>query len=637
MMHTGLSERLAQYSHIDTRRRRPRFKLKYVATVAALLLGVVLSFYPMVTIHPHHVVVIGGGLAGCTAALEALQKGRKVTLIDKAKLGGNSAKATSGMNAAETNWQQQKNIQDSVDLFAQDIMKSGQGLSRFDLAISVAAHSAQGLKFVEKVLGNDLSEVAILGAHSVPRTHRLYTKDDKPVPLGFLVMSAYKKVLDPARWDGMLVVKENTTVVDIELTKERDVPVAKSVIVEASGTRETIPADSVVLASGGYAADVGPKGLVARYNALAGLCQFTTNGGFATGDILKIAQSLNLSTVDLDQIQLHPTGFVDIKDPMAGTKFLCPEVVRGSGALLLNRTGDRFINELERRDTVSQAIFLHGAKPSEWGLSLKDGDDESNAKVALLLLDDTVCKKVGSAIGFYKAKGFIQEFENLAALSKAQGWNHEKVHKLLVDYNLKAKAGASDEFSKTVYPSDFASVIAGQPVYMAYITPSLHYCMGGLKTNAQLQVLTADDTPVVNLFAAGEVMGGLHGKNRLGGNGMMESATFGMLAGRNAAELVRATSRELKPGSSYVLDGVVELLNSDKHVVRIAFKNLYDRVESPAGTKFTVKTESGSAFTMPINKCGMGFVEFNYIETGLPNEWRTKQPRPGTVVSVLSS
>lgn len=112
----------------------------------------------------------------------------------------------------------------------------------------------------------------------------------------------------------------------------------------------------VILATGGYAADFTSDSLLKKhrpeYYELP-----TTNGDHCTGDGQKLAMAIGASAIDLEKVQVHPTGLVDPKDPDAKVKFLAAEALRGVGGLLLDNTGKRFVDELQHRDYVTGKIW----------------------------------------------------------------------------------------------------------------------------------------------------------------------------------------------------------------------------------------------------------------------------------------
>lgn len=133
--------------------------------------------------------------------------------------------------------------------------------------------------------------------------------------------------------------------------------------------------------------------------------------------------------------------------------------------------------------------------------------------------------------GFYQSKKLVVKHETLEALSEAAGVLADALRATLEQYNA-ATAGGSDAFGKTVFPSSFD---LGGPFYLARITPVVHYTMGGVAIDARGRVLDQGGKPVPGLYAAGEVSGGVHGANRLGGNSLLECVVFGRAAGSAAA------------------------------------------------------------------------------------------------------
>ncbi|CAK9034133.1 Fumarate reductase (FRDS) (FAD-dependent oxidoreductase) (NADH-dependent fumarate reductase) [Durusdinium trenchii] len=295
---------------------------------------------------------------------------------------------------------------------------------------------------------------------------------------------------------------------------------------------------TVVLTAGGYANDHADSSLLDLHTpALAKLP--TTNGPFATGDVIKalVKQEAGVKTTLMDKVQIHPTGFIEVKQPNFHTKFLAPEALRGSGGILLCH-GKRFANELGRRDYLTEEMFKH-CKPLF--------DKEENPLSAAMLLTEEAVEKYGSgAMGFYKFKGLVQDVGTVEAAAEAMGTSAEVLKKTLEDYNEAAERG-QDKFGKKVFPVRFPSTAH---LYVAFVTPTLHYCMGGLAINVRTEVLHSDGQPIPNLYGAGEVTGGVHGNNRLGGNSLLECAVFGRMAGAQAAEKAKDGRCDTERGSA---------------------------------------------------------------------------------------
>lgn len=291
------------------------------------------------------IIIIGGGLAGLSAAIEAHDRGAEVILIEKeARLGGNSAKATSGMNAVYTWVQRVHQINDTYDLFYNDVLVS----SKFPkgkpqpLIQTLVRESKSAHEFLERH-GLSLSLISQCGGHSQPRTHR-----DQP-PEGVIrnVGMSIIQTLSQSVKNRSIEIKTSTRVT--ELIREN------GAVVGIISNKTEFRADIVILASGGFGND--REDLLRTY--APHLIDYpSTNGPFATGDLLKAASSIGADLVDMKEIQVHPTGLVDAKNPNQKTLFLAAESLRAYGAILICN-GKRFVNELGRRDEVTDAIIKH--------------------------------------------------------------------------------------------------------------------------------------------------------------------------------------------------------------------------------------------------------------------------------------
>ncbi|KAH0475925.1 MAG: hypothetical protein KVP17_001774 [Porospora cf. gigantea B] len=453
------------------------------------------------------IVVVGGGLAGLVTCVELVSQGHRVHLLEKEPFpGGNSRKATSGLNAVRST-----DSADSVTAFQQDIMESGGGLSQEELVSSLAEYSDSALRFLETFTGLEFNEVTQLGGHSHPRTHRLPT-DRELGPVGVEVVSRLLRFLKASQ---RFHLHTGAKLVDIALEGDRVTHIS---VTQGAATRRWA-VQAVILATGGFGADLDQSAGLLKRVPSACETRFTTNGAFATGDSLKIAEKHHLDLVQLDQVQLHPTAFVDPQDPGATIKFLCPEMIRGEGGILLGINGRRFVNELGTRKHVSGVIADQGSTFKEWGLS-QDYD-----RAALLLIDPHMKQRIGErAMDFYKNRGLFSEWNSVEDLCRAVPVDCDGLQRtirmtLTDDAHLGRPARRAPDWSG--------------PLLSAYVTPAVHYTMGGLAVDAECHVKSGSQ-PLQNLLAAGEVTGGLHGENRLAGNGMLESVVNGRLAAQSA-------------------------------------------------------------------------------------------------------
>merc|ERR1712217_236215 len=312
----------------------------------------------------------------------------------------------------------------------------------------------------------------------------------------------------------------------------------------------------VILCSGGFGADFGSDSLLAMYRPDL-LHLPTTNGEHCTGDAIKMGEAIGAATIDLEWVQVHPTGLVKPGDPDAKIKFLAAEALRGVGGLVFDANGKRFANELGRRDYVT-------------------GEMWKNKPPFRLCLNKAASEEIHWHCKHYTGRGVMKHYESGAALAADMGVPVSVLEKTHDEHYQAAKKTEKDPDggSFPAYPSgkswDAASgktgsgkkfyhnIIPGsavktEPFYVAIITPVIHYCMGGLEVDTNSLVVTAEGKPVVGLYAAGEVAGGIHGNNRLGGNSLLDCVVFGRVAGRHAAEYVLGPDR--KDTSLAVLSG----------------------------------------------------------------------------------
>ncbi|CAI7911470.1 unnamed protein product, partial [Closterium sp. NIES-53] len=448
------------------------------------------------------VVVVGGGLAGLSAAVEVVKRGGSVLVLEKSeRLGGNSGKASSGMNAARSGPQLASGIEDKLEDFAKDTEKSGKGLSDMALVDVIVKQSADAVAFLEG-FQIDLSSIAQLGGHSHPRTHRS-KPDGKPMNIGFRIMSVLIKYVEALPADKAKVVKQArvTALLTDDSGAVTGVKYETPAADGSGGKEETeVKASAVILATGGYSADKAEGGLLDQHTPkLRNLA--TTNGPFATGDGVRLGLAAGAGLIHMDQVQLHPTGYVDPKDPRNPVKFLAPEALRGCGGILLNEKGDRFVNELTTRDAVVEAILKH-CGPLPEVPDAPAGGAEMPAVSYLILNQEAINKFDPLSCQFYIGKGLIRKFDSVEALSEGTKLPAANVKAALDAYG-HHDAEKGDPFGKTVFPVLFNS--SEPPLYVAIITPSLHYCMGGLKFDTSGRILKEDGSPIPGLFGAGEV------------------------------------------------------------------------------------------------------------------------------------
>ena len=486
------------------------------------------------------VVVVGAGGAGMTAAITAAAEGKNVVILEsQSMVGGNSVRATGGMNAGKTVYQDENEFGesagvektlktaaekyadnetitalaktvseqwaayqanptgyfDSVELMELDTMIGGKGINDPELVETLCANSADAIDWLDEH-GITLHNVSSFGGASVKRIHRPVNAEGKTVSVGSYMIPLLEENCKKAGVQILL----NTTANEI-LTDANGAAVGVKAT-GASGETVTVNAKAVVLASGGFGANLD---MVVKYKPeLKGF--MTTNAPGIQGQGIEMAQAIGAATVDMDQIQIHPTV-------EANTAALITEGLRGDGAVLINAEGKRFIDEVGTRDVVSAAEIAQTGSYS-W------------------LVVDQAMVDASSVIQGYIKKGYTVTGETYEELGKAMGVDAAAFAETMDKWNGYVEAKNDPDFGRT----SFANPLNTAPYYAVKVTAGVHHTMGGLKINANTEVLNEKGEVIPGLFAAGEVTGGVHGANRLGGNAVADFTVFGRIAGAAASD-----------------------------------------------------------------------------------------------------
>ena len=486
------------------------------------------------------VVVVGAGGAGMTAAITAAGEGKSVVVLEsQSMVGGNSVRATGGMNAAKTVYQDENEFGesagvektlktaaekyadnetitalaktvseqwaayqanptgyfDSVELMELDTMIGGKGINDPELVETLCANSADAIDWLDEH-GITLHNVSSFGGASVKRIHRPVNAEGKTVSVGSYMIPLLQENCEKAGVKMML----DTTATEI-LTDANGAAVGVKAT-GASGETVTVNAKAVVLATGGFGANLD---MVVKYKPeLKGF--MTTNAPGIQGQGIEMAQAIGAATVDMDQIQIHPTV-------EANTAALITEGLRGDGAILINEEGKRFIDEVGTRDVVSAAEIAQTGSYS-W------------------LVVDQAMVDASSVIQGYIKKGYTVTGATYEELGKAMGVDAAAFAETMEKWNGYVEAKNDPDFGRT----SFANPLNTAPYYAVKVTAGVHHTMGGLKINANTEVLNEKGEVIPGLFAAGEVTGGVHGANRLGGNAVADFTVFGRIAGAAASD-----------------------------------------------------------------------------------------------------
>ncbi|KAF5964583.1 aromatic-amino-acid decarboxylase [Fusarium coicis] len=508
------------------------------------------------------VVVVGSGLAGLSASYEALQRGApSVHLLDRApKPGGNSIKASSGINGAGTEYQRAAGVE-SDTLFYSDSVKSAGSrfhltqppVDREALITKLTTESAAAVNWLVDEIGVDLSVVAPLGGHSVARTHR---GAGKTPPGAAIIVALLSKLKENEKFsitslaEVKALLKEGNTVKGVEY--------------EFEGKKHNLEG-SVLFASGGFAGDA--TGLLARYRPDLKGIPSTNEERPGSHDILT---AVGAELLDMDSVQIHPTGFVDPATPNSMLKFLAAEMLRGEGGILLSPDGSRFVNEMNTREHVSNAIMKLP--------TATDGDGVIKQWDITILLDPGASAASANHIGFYEWKGLLKKVK-VRDLKPAQIAAVDKYAKAVAE-------GTDDEFGRKQrgrWTLKAGEENRDEDIYIGRVTPITHFTMGGVAIDEKARVLTKSEdklVPIPGLFAAGEITGGIHGDNRLGGSSLLECVVYGRTAGAGVV-------------GSDQCEGSARIMNRD--IVRVSVVGIASNISPIGQTWQAVELHAGPA------------------------------------------
>lgn len=449
------------------------------------------------------VVIIGGGGAGLAAAVSALENNASVVVLEKMPVvGGNTIRSAGYYNAVDPDRQKPLNIEDSIDLHIKQTYEGGDKVGNLDLITTFVNNCYPTLEWIEG-LGVEFKDTitACVGAiHE--RTHT------PVIPLGTSYIDVYMKHINE---------NENAQVLLDTKAEKLIVKDGKVVGVEATGktgNKITVNANNgVIIATGGFSANVEMREKVNTLWPTLDANLPTTNHAGATGDGITMAEEVGANLIDMEYIQLFP-----LTNPENGST---KGILNGNTANLIyvNKEGKRVTDEGGRRDDICKAIL---AQPDSVIYTICDGQvyptgEEEN-------LD-------GIKINTMVESGEIIKADSIEELAKAIGCDPAVLQETIDNYNAALEGKQEDEFGRTL----FNMPITTAPFYARVQAPAVHHTMGGIEINSEAEVLNKDGQVIEGLWAAGEVTGGIHGSNRLGGNAIPDTAVFGRIAGANAA------------------------------------------------------------------------------------------------------
>lgn len=441
------------------------------------------------------IVIVGAGGAGMAAAIGAADQGAKVIVLEKMPVaGGNTCFAEGGMNACCTRFQKQAGVQDSVELMVNDTYKGGHQKGKMELIKHLCENSNSAIDWLDS-MGITLSKLGMSGGASVKRMHRPATGE----AVGKFIVKGMVKQCQK-RSIGIIC---NTKVEEILM---QDGKVAGVRARNPQGLDISYHARAVIVTTGGFGAN---HKMIAQYRPEL-IDAVTTNQPGTQGDGLVFSQAVGADIVDIGEIQVHPTV-------EQSTATLLSESIRGDGAILVNSKGERFGDEMRTRDVVSQ---------SEWA---------QPGKFAWAVFDKTVHDNNLSIKEKFVPRKLIQISDDFNSLAEKMKVPAATFAATVTSYNNNIAQGVADPFGRTKSLNPLV-----KPPYCAVkVAPGIHHCMGGLRVNAKAEVLDKNGKSIPGLFAAGEVTGGLHGGNRLGGNAVCDINVNGRQAQDTALKFLK--------------------------------------------------------------------------------------------------
>ena len=442
----------------------------------------------------YDVVVIGGGGAGLAAAVSAARQGASVAVLEKAdSLGGNTIRATAMYNCVDDQLQHPLQIMDSEQLFFEETFNGGHQKAKPELVRILTSQADEGLAFLQE-LGLEIDTVidnCLGGEHARGHYSKAHNGTDFIQVLSDACVREQVDFYLNTRAEAL--IQEGSAVIGVQAVQQRQ-PI------------QFQARQGVILATGGFGYNVEMR---MQYDqSLTGdlLCSNTPG---TVGDGLVMAQAIGASLIDMEYIELYPMA--DIYD--GGLHNSIPNAI--NHGILVNTEGDRFIREDAGRDELAQAIRSqdHG-----FVYSLAD-DDFSSLQEDRDFLEGLVLM------------GQVVKADTLEDLARQLELDFSVLEAAVNDYN----RGVEQQYDPRFQRRTLINKIDHPPFYATAKTVTVHHTLGGVEINEHAQVLDQKKQPIPRLYAAGEVTGGIHGANRLGGNSFPDCIVFGRIAGTEAA------------------------------------------------------------------------------------------------------
>lgn len=453
----------------------------------------------------YDVVVIGAGGAGLISAITAAEAGAKVAVVEKLRIAAGNTLLSGAEYAAPGNWiQKAENIEDSPELLEEDMLKGGDNEGDPALVRIIAEQATAGAEWLRddvKVEWTD--ELMHFGGHTATRSL---------VPLGATGVEPMTKLLEKAKEAGVTIIYD-TTAKRLVVNDEGAVVAVEAENTRGNGDTYTLTAEKgVILATGGFGSNVEMR---KKYNPEMDESYQSTDSVADTGDGIVMAEEIGADLRDMSYIQTYP-----LCDVLSGGLLYVDDARLYGFSILVNAEGERFVNELGRRDVMSKAIL------AQTGSVCYEVMDQSAFDEAKIM------ENHGGEVAFLTANEELVKADTLEEAAKLMGIDGAKLVETVETYNGYVDEQKDADFERRAMNKK----IENGPFYIVKATPAVHHTMGGVAINTEAQVLKADGTVIPHLYAAGEVTGDIHGTNRLGSCALSDLTVFGRIAGQNVVK-----------------------------------------------------------------------------------------------------
>ncbi|MBF3851510.1 FAD-dependent oxidoreductase [Burkholderia pseudomallei] len=462
----------------------------------------------------YDLIVVGAGMAGHCAALEAANLGGRVLLLEKTDVYGGSTRMCGGAFAfAGTEIQKRNGIEDSSELLEEDLLKAGKYRNDRALVHTYAERQYENYLWLKK-LGLEFEHLTLSGSQSVPRNHSI-----SPV-----------RVLDTLHEHYLSAGGSYRANCQVAKLVTEGLP-GKCVVVgvETQDGETLLASGGVVIATGGFSR---ASDLVERF--VPHLRDALPMGGYGnTGDGLKMGWALGADLVDIGYVKGSFGAPARAKDSPEDPN--APRLLSAmyKGAIVVNKLGRRFVNESISYKAIGDKCLL---QPEA---------------VAFQIFDQSVMAQSSPlpTVSDYRAgleAGVVVKASSIQELAERLGIDGDKLAKTVQRYNEACDGSIEDEVGRTSLSTGYGKPrrIEEGPFYGIACTTGLTSTYCGLRTDTSARVLTVEGAVIPGLYASGEVTGGFHGETYMSGSSLAKGCVFGRLAAQDAIKRARGGNQQ---------------------------------------------------------------------------------------------